>query len=244
MSLDAPRAIVESSRNRLLGCLTPLDLANLKPHLEVVPLTPREALFEAGRPLDYVYFPHSGVICLMAAMRDHVAETAAIGSEGFVGFESILGGGTVTHRALVQLEGVASRIGVDTLRSIVRDYAPIRELLLRYVHFFLIQALQSVACNGLHEVEERCARWLLTAHDRAGNVDTLNLTQDFLAELLGVHRPSVTIVARTLQNAGLIRYSRGVIVITDRKGLEDAACECYGIVHKAMQEILPGPGLP
>lgn len=241
MSLDAPLEIIEASRNRLLACLAPLDLAHLEPHLEIVPLTPREAIFEAGRPADYVYFPHSGVICLMAAMRDGVAETAAIGSEGFVGFEAILGGGTVTHRALVQLEGVASRIGVDTLRSIARDYAPVRELLLRYVHFFLIQALQSVACNGLHEVEERCARWLLTAHDRAGNIDTFNLTQEFLAEMLGVHRPSVTIVARTLQNAGLIRYSRGVIAITDRKGLEEAACECYGIVHKAMQEILPEP---
>ncbi len=241
MNVDAPPAIANTERsgNRLLAALVPGDFAYVKPHLEVVALAPREALYEAGRPLEHVYFPHSGVICLMATLREGIAETAAIGSEGFVGFEAILGGETARHRALVQLGGVASRIPVGTLSLITRECAPVRELLLSYVHFFLIQALQSVACNGLHAVEERCARWLLTAHDRAGNVDTFNLTQEFLAEMLGVHRPSVTIVARTLQNLGLIRYSRGVIAITDRKGLEEASGECYAIVHKAMEEILP-----
>jgi CRP-like cAMP-binding protein len=135
---------------------------------------------------------------------------------------------------------MASRLPIEVLSDVARASAPLRELLLGYVRYFLIQVLQSVACNGLHSVHERCARWLLMAHDRAGT-DSFNLTQEFLAELLGIQRPSVTIVARTLQKAGLIRYSRGLIAITDRLGLEEAACECYEMVRTAMNETLPPP---
>lgn len=211
----------------------------LAPHFKSVALTPRETLFDGGARLEHVYFPHSGVVCLMASLRDGVAETAAIGPEGFVGFEAVLGGETAANRALVQVPGIASKISVAALRSAIHGCPAIRELLLRYVRFFIMQALQSVACNGLHAVEERCAKWLLMAHDRAGYTDTFNLTQEFLAEVLGVHRPSVTIVARTLQNAGLIRYARGVITITDRRGLEEAACECYEVISRALNETLP-----
>ena len=226
--------------NRVIAALPHEVFSSLARDLEPVVLTPREILFEAGEPLQHVYFPHSGIICLMAAMRDGVAETAAIGPEGFAAFEAVLGGDTAVNRALVQLAGSASRIPLASLRNQMERWPPLRELLLRYVRLFLIQALQSVACNTLHTVDERCAKWLLMAHDRAGHEDTFNLTQEFLAEMLGVHRPSVTIVARTLQNAGLIRYSRGVITITDRKGLEEAACECYGVVRRALEQLSPG----
>jgi CRP-like cAMP-binding protein len=225
-------------KNRLLAALDHNAFARLAPHLEVVALTPREVLFEAGTALRHVYFPHSGIICLMAAMRDGVAETAAVGSEGFVGFEVVLGGETAANRALVQLSGSASRIPVVSLGNEMQESPRLRWLLLSYVRFFLIQALQSVACSTLHTVDERCAKWLLMAHDRGGHQDTFNLTQEFLAEMLGVHRPSVTLVARTLQNAGLIRYSRGVITITDRRGLEEVACDCYGVVRGALEKIL------
>ena len=225
--------------NRLLARMSKRDFRVLSEYLEPIELIPRETLFDAGESAGYVFFPHSGVICLMASLRDGVSETAAIGSEGFVGFEAVLGGDTTAHKALVQLPGTASRLRIGELRSVMRECPDIRDLLLRYVRFFLLQALQSVACNSLHTVEERCAKWLLTAHDRTGHRDRLNLTQEFLAEVLGVHRPSVTLVARTLQNAGLIRYSRGVIIITDRKGLEEAACECYAVVSRALDEILP-----
>lgn len=227
-------------KNRLLAGM-PSAFTRLAEHLELVPLTARETLFEGNSILEHIYFPHSGVICLMASMRDGVAETAAIGPEGFVGFEAVLGGETAANRAIVQVSGWASRVPIAVLRSAMRDSPALRELLLRYVRFFLIQALQSVACNSLHAIEERCARWLLMAHDRAGNPNTVNLTQEFLAEVLGVHRPSVTIVARTLQSAGLIRYARGTIAITDRKGLEEAACECYEVIRHALEEILPPP---
>jgi CRP-like cAMP-binding protein len=225
-------------KNRLLAALEHGAFARLAPQLEVVALTPREILFETGAPLRHVYFPHSGIISLMAAMRDGVAETAAIGSEGFAGFEVVLGGDVAANRALVQLAGSASRIPVASLSKEMQESAQLRQLLLSYVRFFLVQALQSVACNTLHTVDARCAKWLLMANDRAGHEDTFNLTQEFLAEMLGVHRPSVTLVARTLQNSGLIRYSRGVITITDRRGLEEAACDCYGVVRRALEKIL------
>lgn len=226
--------------NRLLGSLPRDAFATVSPHLETVSLKPREVLFEAGQPIGQVYFPHAGIVCLMVTTADGTAETAAIGAEGFVGFESVLGGERAANRALVQVAGSASRVPIRQLRALLAESAPLRELLLRYIRFFLIQSLQSAACNSLHTVDERCAKWLLVAHDRAG-CDSFNLTHEFLAEMLGVHRPSLTLVARTLQRAGLIRYSRGVMTIADREGLEEAACGCYGVVRRALEEILPPP---
>jgi CRP-like cAMP-binding protein len=226
--------------NRMIAAMSDSVRARLQPHLEIVPLTPRTVLAESGSKLDYAYFPHAGVICLMAALRKGGAETATVGPEGFIGFEILLGGTTASQRVLVQVAGAASRLPISVLSDVLRDDARLRSLLLGYVQYFLIQILQSVACNGLHSVPERCARWLLMAHDRAGT-DSFLLTQEFLAELLGIQRPSVTIVARTLQRAGLIRYSRGLIAITDRPGLEEAACECYEMVRRALNETLPPP---
>ena len=228
------------SGNRLLARLPKGAFARISPHLEAVSLEPRRVLFEAGQPIEQVYFPHAGIVCLMVATADGTAETAAIGAEGFVGFESVLGGEKAANRALVQVAGSASRMPIGRLRSALAESAPLRELLLRYIRFFLIQSLQSAACNSLHTVDERCAKWLLVAHDRAGS-DSFNLTHEFLADMLGVHRPSLTLVARTLQRAGLIRYSRGVMTITDREGLEEAACGCYGVVRRALEETLPPP---
>jgi CRP-like cAMP-binding protein len=221
--------------NRLIAAMPARQLAQLAPDLEIVPLTPRTVLVESGAPLHHAYFPHGGVICLMAAMRKGGAETATVGPEGFIGFEALLGSKVASQRVLVQVEGTASRLPIQTLADAAQESASLRGLLLGYVRYFLIQVLQSVACNGLHSVQERFARWLLMAHDRAGT-DSFRLTQEFLADLLGIHRPSVTIVARTLQAAGLISYSRGLITITDRKGLEEATCECYDMVRQALQQ--------
>jgi CRP-like cAMP-binding protein len=219
--------------NRLIAAMPAGVRAQFGSHLEIVPLTPRTVLAEAGSSLRYAYFPHVGVICLMAALSKGAVETATVGPEGFVGFEVLLGSTTASQKGLVQVAGVASRVPIEVLAELARDSAPLRDLLLGYVRYFMIQVLQSVACNGLHSVRQRCARWLLMAHDRAG-ADGFHLTQEFLGELLGIQRPSVTIVARTLQTAGLIRYSRGRIMITDRAGLEEAACECYGMVRGAL----------
>jgi CRP-like cAMP-binding protein len=176
----------------------------------------------------------------MAVMRKGLAETATIGPEGFIGFEPLLGGDIGSQRILVQVGGTASRLPIERLLIAAQRSASLRATLLAYVRYFLIQVLQSVACNGLHAVNERCARWLLMAHDRTGT-DSFNLTHEFLAEMLGIRRPSLTIAARKLQRAGLIRYSRGTITITNRKGLEGASCECYAIVRNALEYMLAQP---
>ncbi|HYL48689.1 MAG TPA: Crp/Fnr family transcriptional regulator [Stellaceae bacterium] len=229
--------------NWLLAAVPAAELTRLMPHMEIVPLRPHAILIDAGAPLRYAYFPHGGVICLMAALRKGVAETATIGAEGFVGFTAILGGRTSSQRALVQMGGTASRLPTDVLVSAARRNPALRNLLLGYVRFFLVQVLQSVACNGLHSVRQRCARWLLMAHDRAGT-ETFGLTHQFLADMLGVQRPSITLVARSLQQTGLIDYRRGTITITDRRRLEGAACECYAIVRRALDEIQTRPAPP
>jgi CRP-like cAMP-binding protein len=180
--------------NRLIAAMPAGVRAQFGSHLEIVPLTPRTVLAEAGSSLRYAYFPHVGVICLMAALSKGAVETATVGPEGFVGFEVLLGSTTASQKGLVQVAGVASRVPIEVLAELARDSAPLRDLLRGYVRYFMIQVLQSVACNGLHSVRQRCARWLLMAHDRAG-ADGFHLTQEFLGELLGIQRPSVTIVA-------------------------------------------------
>jgi CRP-like cAMP-binding protein len=223
--------------NRLLAAMRSDDLSRLLPHLQIVEFAPRTILVEPGEKIRRVYFPHSAVICLMAVMEESgIAETATIGPEGMAGFEVLLGRDTAMNRMLVQVSGSASAVSVRELRAVAGESLAFRTLLLRYIGGFLVQVTQSVACNSLHRLDERCCRWLLMAHDRAGR-DSFSLTQEFLAEMLGVHRPTVTIVARTLQAAGLIRYSRGKLTIVDRKGLEDATCECYAITRKAYDDI-------
>jgi CRP-like cAMP-binding protein len=223
--------------NELISALPRAEFAKLAPHLEDVRLTPRTILAQPGVPLSHAYFPHAGVICLMAVLRNGVAETATIGPEGFVGFEALLGGEAESQRVLVQVGGTASRIPIRKLLAAAETSSTLRNFFLGYVRYLLVQILQSVACNGLHSIDKRCARWLLMAHDRA-KADTFGLTHAFFAEMLGVHRPNVTVVARRLQKAGLIRYSRGQITIANRKGLERAACECYGTVREAHGEML------
>jgi len=232
------RNVVSAHRhNRLLAAVGTAELDRLAPHLEVVDLAPRTVLVDVGERIKHVYFPHSAVICLMAVMQESgVAEAATIGSEGMAGTEALLGTATAANRMLVQVSGAASRIASRHLAGAIHDNAKLRTVLLRYTGAFIVQLTQSVACNSLHKLEERCCRWLLMAHDRAHR-DHFEITQEFMAEMLGVHRPTVTIVARTLQKAGLIRYSRGVLTILDRKGLEASACECYGIVRRAHDEI-------
>lgn len=223
--------------NRLLGAMRSDDFARLLPHLHIEEFAPRTVLVEPGERIRRVHFPHTAVICLLAVMRESgIAETATIGHEGMSGFEFLVGRDASMARALVQVSGTVSSISVRDLRNAVNESANLRNLLLRYVGAFLVQVTQSVACNSLHKLEERFCRWLLMAHDRAGR-DSFTLTQEFLAEMLGVHRPTVTLVARTLQSAGLVKYSRGHMTIMDRKGLEEATCECYFVAKEAYEAI-------
>lgn len=237
----AKRERHDHEQNELLASLPRAAFNELAPDLTTVPLAPRTVLEEPGTAAKFAYFPHAAVICLMAVLRKGIAETATVGPEGFVGFEAFLRGRSGSQRVLVQVGGSASRISMKKLIAAAERNPQLKARLLDYVRYFLVQVLQSVACNGLHSVNQRCARWLLMAHDRARS-DSFNVTHRFLAEMLGIHRPSVTVVARRLQRVGLIRYSRGVITIVDRKGLEKAACECYGIVHKARGEMRESSG--
>jgi CRP-like cAMP-binding protein len=226
------------SKNRLLRAL-PSDVSEtLGQQLEVLDMEVRHSLFEPDRPSQYVYFPLSAVISVLAKMREGVAvEIATVGREGMVGLEVFLGGEQTPASAYCQIAGRAARIGADAFREIVRDSAPLTALLLRYTQAMLTQVAQSVACNRVHLLEERCARWLLATHDRVSG-NRFDLTQEFLAEMLGVRRPSASITASILQRAGFIRYSRGRIEIVDRAGLESAACECYGVIAREYERLI------
>lgn len=223
--------------NRLLAALPADDFARLERYMRVVPLGHQQVLADPGEELEDAYFPHSGAVSIMTGMREGgYAEIATIGAEGVVGLGSILGGDTTPTRVLVQIAGIGTQIPLKPLRAAIDQSSTFRAIMHRYIRARFVQIGQSVACNGLHSVEERFARWLLMAHDRARR-DTFDLTHELLAEMLGVHRPSVTVVARMMQSAGLIRYSRGVITVTNRKGLEATSCECYGVVRRAFSDI-------
>jgi CRP-like cAMP-binding protein len=211
----------------------------LKPHLERLDLPIGKVLFEPGERLDRVYFPETGVISTVAQFSDGPpAEMATTGREGVSSVSSALGAEQAYSCHLVQVPGEALAMDAEAFLHAQRTLPGFAALLNAYARSFMAQVLQSVACNAVHSVEERCARWLLMCHDRS-NGERFQLTQEFLAEMLGVSRASVNLVARTLQAAGLIRYSRGGVNIVDREGLEESACECYRLVRVLYDETLP-----
>jgi len=225
----------EPVRNRILAAVPEEEYQRLLPHLEFITLRFKQALYEPNAPIQFGYFPNSGMICVIAVMRDGASvEVGVIGNEGFVGTPILLGVKATPNRALVQIAGNAFRMKAEALEKIL-PRAPRLELMLRrFVQAQAFQLAQSAACNRLHEVEERLARWLLMAQDRAGS-DLLPLTHEFLAEMLGSRRSTVTVAAGALQRAGLIEYSRGRVKILDRTGLANSACECYEITKQQFE---------
>jgi CRP-like cAMP-binding protein len=194
-------------------------------------------LQEAGERIRQVYFPHTGMISLLAVMQaGNGVETATIGREGAVGAMAGLGGRTAVARAVQQVEGISSQISVSQFQTAMGESAGMRGLIGRYNDVQMRLVHQSVGCNALHHVEARLCRWLLQTRDRSDS-DTLSLTQEFLSEMLGVQRTTVNLVARDLQSAGLIRYRRGRIEIVDRAGLEKKACECYQAVRRRNEGV-------
>jgi CRP-like cAMP-binding protein len=228
-------------RNRLLGALSAEEREDILPLLEAVPLVDGMPIHEPYEPITDVYFPISGVVSMVSEMRDGTVEVGTVGREGMTGLPLVLHANTMPSRAFVQVPGHAYRMrGVD-LCAALRRSPRIERLVYRYVLALFDQAAQHAACNRLHALEERCARWLLMTHDRVDG-DVLPLKQQFLAEMLGVHRPAVTIAAGDLQKAGVIRYTRGKVTVLDREALEDAACECYGIISRRDAELLDNTG--
>jgi CRP-like cAMP-binding protein len=224
--------------NRLLASLSSADFELLVPHLKTIKLVRATVLFEAGDQIKRVYFPHSGIISLVVSVKGgHTTDVAMIGYDGVVGGSFALGTSFALNEAIVRVSGEASIIDAGRLRKAAAASVALRETLFRYKQALLAQAQQSVACNAKHSIEARLARWLL--HSRDLFVDgTLPLTQTSLGQLLGVQRTGVSFAASTLQKAGLIKYARGRIQITDLKRLRRAACECYDKVKANSNRLL------
>jgi CRP-like cAMP-binding protein len=213
--------------SKLLASLPRGDFDRLLPHLSTITLQQGSVLIEAGDEVDHVYFPHHGMISLLAVLRDGKAiETATVGREGVVGAMAGLGLYKSLVRVVVQMPMAGSKIAATHFRTIAATSDPVRNLSIRYNEVLLSQARITAACNALHSIEARFCRWLLQCADRAAS-ETVPLTQEFLAEMLGVRRTSVTEVASKVQSAGAITYSRGVIKIVDRSALTRMSCECY-----------------
>lgn len=228
------------SENGLLRTLPKDQYDRLLAQCETVSLTAKEVLYEPGAPLAYVFFPKSGVISLLVIMDDgRSVEVGMVGNEGMIGVSAVLGAHHSPTRVVTQLGGESLRVDAEWFREEVGVGGPLTALLHRYVHVILSQRAQLAACSHLHSVQERMCRWLLTVHDRIG-VDRFPLTQEFLAQMLVVRRPSVTVSAGDLQRAGLIQYTRGWVTILDRDGLEKASCECYGVIRKAHEHEFAG----
>ena len=229
-------------RNGLLAALPPEDLARLRPGLQRIELPFDKVLIPSGGAVDSVLFVESGMASLLATLDDdEQVEVGIVGREGLVGLPLVCGDDRSLVEARVQQEGTALRLDAAALRDGMGESAALRALLLRYAMAFNTQVSLTAACNTFHAIEQRLARWLLTAHDRAG-ADEFPMTHEFLSLMLGVRRPGVSVAAGVLQKAGLIRYARGRIEVTDRHGLEAASCECYHTAQREFARLLGGTG--
>jgi len=223
--------------NRLLAALPAADYARVLPALTVVPLTLKAILHKPGEPIRDVYFPGGGFCSILTVLEDgSMVEIATIGREGMVGVSAVLGGSPVTTTAMVQGEtDTCYRMKAEAFRQEINRRDAFHELMAHYAHALFGFVAQSTACNAIHSVEQRLARWLLMARDRMSS-NEFPLTQEFVAMMLGASRPTVTVVAGTLQKAGLIKYRHGRVSIVDPEKLEEASCECY----RAATDLLEG----
>jgi CRP-like cAMP-binding protein len=232
----------DGRQNRLLAGLPSDVYAALAEELTPVDLDARHLLYEVGETIRSVHFPLTAVASLLTVLEDGSSVEAAItGNEGVIGLPLALGLDRDGTRAVIQVAGAALEMPADAFRTALTRQPALARVLGRFTQSLLLQMAQMAACNRLHPVEERCARWLLQVHDRVGS-DTFPLTQDFLATMLGVRRPSVTIAVDLLHRAGLVEQGRGRITVLDRAGLEAAACECYRTLATAIDQLLGGEG--
>jgi CRP-like cAMP-binding protein len=231
--------------NLLLAALHPPEYERLLPHLEPVALPLGWALYESGLRMEHVYFPTEGIVSLLYVMENGAsAEIAVTGNEGAVGISLFMGGGSTPSRAVVQSAGHAYRLGAEILRREFERGGDLQHLLLRYTQALITQMAQTAVCNRHHTVEQQLCRWLLLSLDRLP-ANKIRMTQELIANMLGVRREGVTEAAGHLQEAGLIRYQRGEITVLDRPKLERRVCECYAVVKRESDRLLRygnGPG--
>ena len=226
-------------QNHLLAALPAADFERLQPQLKVVPLALGEALYEPGIGLRYVYFPTNSIVSLLYVMADGAsAEIAVVGNEGVIGVSLFMGGETTPSRAVVQSAGHAYRLSGQVLKEEFTRAGAMQHLLLRYTQALLTQMAQTAVCNRHHSLDQQLCRWLLLSLDRLAS-NELVMTQELIANMLGVRREGVTEAAGNLQHAGLIHYSRGRITVLDRVGLEARTCECYAVVKTECDRLLP-----
>ena len=226
-------------KNRILASLSREEYDRLAPHLQEVSLSLGEILYDFDEPITHVYFPNNDTLgsLLSTTENDTGIEIGVTGSEGVLGFSALMGLERTPHRILIQIPGTAWNIKTPVIRKEFRQGGRLHDMVLKYVHAIFTQASQTAVCNRLHPVEARLARWLLTVRERV-EADQFPITHDFMARMLGANRATVSLTAATIQQAGYISYKRGKLTVLDQEGLEDVACECYGIVKKRYEEIL------
>lgn len=236
-------AIPSPRENRLLGALSDAELGRWAPHLEPVEMPLGEVLYEPGSRLSHVYFPITSIVSLLYVMEDGAsAEIAVVGNEGIVGISLFMGGESTPSRALVQSAGRGFRLKAALMLQEFNRGGPVLHLLLRYTQALITQMSQTAVCNRHHSLDQQLCRWLLLSLDRL-QAKELVMTQELIANMLGVRREGVTEAAGKLQQAGLIRYQRGHITVLDRAGLERRTCECYAVVKKEYDRLLPSTSL-
>jgi CRP-like cAMP-binding protein len=226
-------------QNHLLDALPANDYDRILGHLELVPMALGDVLYESGAKLRYVYFPTTSIVSLLYVMEDGAsAEIAIVGNEGMLGISLFMGGDTTPSRAVVQSAGFGFRLKADLLKNEFERFGPAMHLLLRYTQALITQMAQTAVCNRHHSVDQQLCRWLLLSLDRLQSND-LTMTQELIANMLGVRREGVTEAAGKLQDAGLINYRRGRISVVNRPGLEARVCECYQVVKTEFDRLLP-----
>lgn len=229
-----PRITTQPYKNLILASLPKSEIERLRPHLSPVTLKVRQDLVDGEA---HVYFPEDGMVSVVLSMEDGTTvEVGVIGKEGIVGLPIVLGGGGVPGQTFVQIEGSGFRIDAKFVKEQYERPGELRRRLQKYVLANLLQSAQNAACNRLHSIGERLSRWILTCHDRVGS-DRMPLTHEFLGQMLGAPRTTVTLAAGMLHQAGLIDYSRGHVAIKNRPELENTTCECYGVVHKEFRRL-------
>jgi len=226
-------------QNHLIDALPAGDYERIAPHLALIPMKLGDVLYESGDQLRYVYFPTTCILSLLYVMEDGAsAEIAVVGNEGILGISLFMGGNTTPSRAIVQGAGQAYRLKAVLLKDEFNRYGPTMHLLLRYTQALITQMAQTAVCNRHHSVDQQLCRWLLLCLDRLSS-NEISMTQELIANMLGVRREGVTEAAGKLQDAGLIRYQRGRITVVDRPGLEARCCECYKVVKTEFDRLLP-----
>jgi CRP-like cAMP-binding protein len=222
--------------NLLLDVLPLTERSWLDAHLERVELPVGMVLHEPDERISHVYFPAQGVVSMVCSTEGGTVEVGTVGNEGLAGLPVLLYADRTPTKAFMQVAGNGSRLSAERFRAAVRELPLLERVLFRYAQALFDQVAQSAACNRLHSLEQRCARWLLMTADRVQDTD-LPLKQQFIAEMLGVHRPAVTLAAGALQQAGIIRYSRGKVTVLDRRRLEAASCPCYAVVRRSFERV-------